>query len=91
MPEQVDFLLCPFTDSRCDARCALALSLDGKRVCGLNTILSRYSGNIEPVCVAPAHSSKETKREKIRERISYIQEHPDEFPIIPDFSIPKEG
>ena len=87
MPEQVDFLLCPFTGSRCDARCALALSLDGKRACGLNSILSRYSGNIEPVCVAPAYGSEETKRE----RISYIQTHPDEFPIIPDFPIPKEG
>ena len=91
MPEQVDFLLCPFTGSRCDARCALALSLDGKRVCGLNAILSRYSGNIEPVCVAPAHDSKEVERKKIQERVAYIQEHPDEFPIIPDFSIPKEG
>lgn len=79
MSEQVDFLLCPFTGSRCQSRCALALSLDGKRVCGLNALLFAQKGKIESVSVAPTLDPEEVKKKALRKKLEYIQSHPDEF------------
>ena len=68
MPKQVEYLLCPFTDSLCESNCALAGVIEGKRVCALACLSDSDKAIFKRNAHAPNVSEREQKKLKLRER-----------------------